>query len=301
MAALWGQLKESLKKSSQRWRGWRTLLTGEALSVEQRALFEDILLAADIGVATTEKILRGLRKAEDLPAFLVASLKPYEGLFQPKGRPSIVLTVGINGSGKTTTLGKWAFQWIQKGHRVRLVAADTFRAGAVEQLAIWAQRVGATFTSGEKGADPSSVVFRGLRSGQEEKEDIILIDTAGRLPHKTGLMDELQKINRTIEGVVTNQLPEASYEKVFIADATTGQAGVAQALEFHRAVSLTGCVMTKLDGTASGGLLFALTEALKLPIYGIGIGETAASFVPFEAEAFVNGLLQEIQESVELE
>jgi fused signal recognition particle receptor len=296
------RLRGALGRSRQSLAGVETLAS--ARRPLDRAFwdeFEEILLAADFGVPTTEKILDGLRIVarqelwrrsdqvigrfkEDVQSFL--SLP--DGELHLHSKPAVVLVVGVNGSGKTTTIGKLA-QLLRSQHkRVMMVAADTFRAAAAEQLAVWAQRTGAEFVRGNEGSDPSSVVFDGVQAAKARGVDVALIDTAGRLQTKSNLMEELKKMRRIIERE-TGAPPD---ETLLVVDGTTGQNAISQARLFHEATKLTGVVVTKLDSSAKGGVLVAIVDTLTVPIKFIGIGEAVEALRPFDAAAFVDALFE---------
>jgi fused signal recognition particle receptor len=207
---------------------------------------------------------------------------------QVRSKPAVVLVIGVNGSGKTTTIGKLAHYLSAQGKRVMLVAADTFRAAATEQLAVWAERAGADLVRGKEGADPAAVVFDGLSAAKARGADVVLIDTAGRLQTKTNLMEELKKIRRVIERE-TGMPPD---ETLLVVDGTTGQNAISQATLFHAATALTGIVVTKLDSTAKGGVLVAIVDTLTLPIKFVGIGEAIDELRPFEPADFVEALFE---------
>ena len=202
-------------------------------------------------------------------------------------KPSVVLVIGVNGVGKTTTIGKIATQLTKQGKNVLLVAGDTFRAAAADQLEIWAGRSGAGIVRQHEGADPASVVYDGIQSAKAKNADVILIDTAGRLHNKQNLMNELGKISR----IVTRELPEAAVEVLLVLDGTTGQNGLIQAKEFKQIAGVTAVALTKLDGTAKGGIVIAVADALQIPVKFIGVGEQAEDLMPFEAKDFVEALL----------
>jgi fused signal recognition particle receptor len=263
---------------------------------------ETRLIAADVGIDTTEKILGSLRKRvqrkelADLDALLAAlraaMLEVLAPVAQPlvidrAKKPYVVLVVGVNGSGKTTTIGKLAHRFGGESRRVMLAAGDTFRAAAIEQLQVWGERNGVPVIAQAAGADPAAVTFDAMQSAQARGADVLIADTAGRLHTQSNLMEELKKVRR----VIARLDPTAPHEVLLVLDAGQGQNALAQAQQFHQAVGVTGLVMTKLDGTAKGGIVLAIADALKLPIRYIGIGETAADFDAFDAEAFVDAVL----------
>jgi fused signal recognition particle receptor len=283
-------------------RDLRSLLTGRKID---EAVLEDLetrLLTADVGVEATSYILKdlnrrvALRELDDVDALLNAlrerladTLKPCE---QPlridrAKRPYVILVVGVNGSGKTTSIGKLARQLREQNLSVMLAAGDTFRAAAVEQLHIWAERTGSQFSAQHTGADPGAVIFDSLKAAQARGVDVLLADTAGRLHSQTHLMEELKKIKRVISRV----MPDAPHEVLLILDANQGQNALTQAQQFHEALGVTGLVLTKLDGTAKGGIVVAIARALRLPIRFIGIGERAEDFGAFSARAFADALV----------
>ena len=265
---------------------------------------EELLILADFGVPTTEKILDGLKTVakqelwatsdqaiarfrKDVERFLTL---PNPELDLSK-KPAVVLVVGVNGSGKTTTIGKLATRLRAERKKVLLVAADTFRAAAAEQLTIWADRSGSEIVRGREGADPASVVFDGMQAGKARGADVILIDTAGRLQTKTNLMEELKKMRRIIEREIGG--PPA--ETLLVVDGTTGQNAVSQAKLFNETTSLSGVVVTKLDSTAKGGVLVAIVDTLEVPIKFVGLGETADALRPFVPSEFISALFEETE------
>jgi fused signal recognition particle receptor len=259
---------------------------------------EEVLIGADVGVSTTGALLEPLRSlgtdappaavrsalAEAMRTMLEAPPAPIPG-----SAPWVILVTGVNGVGKTTTIGKLAAMHVAAGRRVLMVAADTFRAAAIDQLAVWAERAGADLVRHEQGADPSAVVYDGLKAAVARRVDVVLVDTAGRLHTRTPLMEELGKVAR----VIGREIPGAPHETLLVVDATTGQNAVNQARTFRAAVPLTGVVLTKLDGTARGGVLVALRHELGLPIRYIGVGEAIEDLRPFEADQFVGTLFAE--------
>ncbi len=268
---------------------------------------EDLLIMGDFGVPTTQKIVEGLRtvakqeawKTTDQPVArfhkdVERFLTLPGGELEFKSHPAVILIVGVNGSGKTTTIGKLAARFHNEGKRVLVVAGDTFRAAATEQLAIWAQRSGSEIVRGAEGADPASVVFDGIRAGKARNADVILIDTAGRLQTKTNLMEELKKIRRVIE----RELGAPPDETLLVVDGTTGQNAISQAKIFNDTTKLTGVVVTKLDSTAKGGVLVAIVDELEVPIKFIGLGESIDALRPFVPKEFTEALFEDAPDSV---
>jgi fused signal recognition particle receptor len=258
---------------------------------------EETLIAGDVGAALAMDIVEKARRRRDpdgaeaaVRAELAALLVPRDTHWEPRpsvnGGPAIVLVVGVNGTGKTTTIGKLATRYTAEGRTVLLAAADTFRAAAIDQLLIWADRAGVQVVSHAPGADPGAVVYDTLDAAIARKADIVIADTAGRLHTKSNLMDELTKIRR----IVDKRLPGAVPETLFVLDATTGQNGLHQAKAFHDAVGLTGIVLTKLDSTAKGGIVFAIEHDLGVPVRFVGVGERAQDLLPFDPTAFVEAL-----------
>ncbi|MFJ8784917.1 MULTISPECIES: signal recognition particle-docking protein FtsY [unclassified Streptomyces] len=285
-------------------KGLLTLLSREHLDDDTWEEIEDILLTADVGVAPTQELVDGLRERvkvlgtrtpDELRGLLRAELLKLVGTevdrtvkTEPAERkPGIVMVVGVNGTGKTTTTGKLARVLVADGRSVVLGAADTFRAAAADQLQTWGERVGAHTVRGPEGGDPASVAFDAVKEGKEMGIDVVLIDTAGRLHTKTGLMDELGKVKRVVE-------KHAPLDEVLLVlDATTGQNGLVQARVFAEVVDITGIVLTKLDGTAKGGIVVAVQRELGVPVKLIGLGEGADDLAPFVPEAFVDALIGE--------
>lgn len=262
---------------------------------------EETLIMADIGAVTSERIVEALRqkvkeeKCKD-PSLLTGMLKEIiAGMLQGDSqlhlpqKPAMILVIGVNGVGKTTTIGKLAYQLKEQGNRVLLGAADTFRAAAIDQLQIWADRAGVELIKHKEGADPAAVVFDTISAAKARKADVMICDTAGRLHNKKNLMDELSKINRVID----RELPDTSKEVLLVLDATTGQNAVNQAREFMLAAGITGIVLTKLDGTARGGIIIAIKEELGLPVKYIGVGEQIDDLQPFDPQQFVDALFTE--------
>ena len=261
---------------------------------------EESLILADLGVDTAVKATDALRKAvreerlktteeakQALKKILVDMLNVGDTALNLSTTPSVVLVIGINGVGKTTTIGKIATGLKNQGKNVLLVAGDTFRAAAADQLEIWANRSGADIVRQHEGADPASVVYDGIQSAKAKNADVILIDTAGRLHNKQNLMNELNKISRIVE----RELPNAAKEVLLVLDGTTGQNGLIQAKQFKEVAGVTAIALTKLDGTAKGGIVIAVADALQIPVKFVGVGEQADDLMPFEAESFVEALL----------
>ena len=262
---------------------------------------EELLVMSDVGAATAEKVVQGLKKMtwerrfrygeearEGLIELLSKLLDAGDTGLKLDTKPAVILMVGVNGVGKTTTIGKLASQLKAEGKNVLLCAGDTFRAAAAEQLGIWAERSGVDIVRHEEGSDPAAVVYDGICAAKARGSDVIIIDTAGRLHNKANLMNELSKIRRIIE----RELPEADVETLMVLDATTGQNGLLQAKQFLESSRLTGIVLTKLDGTAKGGIVFAIANELKLPVKYIGVGEGIDDLVPFDAKTFAEALFK---------
>jgi fused signal recognition particle receptor len=268
-----------------------------AIDVPTIEALEEVLISADLGLAAAERIIASV-KAQARDGTSLRDLvkqeirRVFEAVDGPvvvEHPPKIVLIVGVNGTGKTTTVGKLASLLKQEGRRPLVCAADTFRAAAVEQLEIWANRAGVDFMRAAAGADPAAVVFDAITSGKAKGCDPILVDTAGRLHTRVNLMNELQKIRR----IAAREVEGAPQEVLLVLDATVGQNGLVQAREFMGAAGVNGIVLTKLDGTAKGGVAVAIANDLKLPIRYVGVGEGMDDLVPFSAEEYVNGLFEE--------
>ena len=263
---------------------------------------EESLILADLGVETATKATDRLRKVirerhlktteearTALKEILVEMLNVGNTTLDLSTHPSVILVIGVNGVGKTTTIGKIAKQLVDQGKNVMLVAGDTFRAAAADQLEIWSQRSGASIVRQHEGADPASVVFDGIQAAKARGSEVIIIDTAGRLHNKTNLMNELNKISRIVE----RELPNAAREVLLVLDGTTGQNGLIQAKQFKEIAGVTAMAVTKLDGTAKGGIVIAVSDALQIPVKFVGVGEQADDLMPFEAQGFVDALIQE--------
>ena len=261
---------------------------------------EESLILADLGVETATKAADRLRKTvkeqrlkttEDAKAalkeILVEMLNVGDTALNLSTNPSVVLVIGVNGVGKTTTIGKIANQLVSQGKKVLLVAGDTFRAAAADQLEVWAGRTGADIVRQHEGADPASVVYDGIQAAKARNSEVILIDTAGRLHNKQNLMNELNKISRIVE----RELPSSAREVLLVLDGTTGQNGLIQAKQFKEIAGVTAMALTKLDGTAKGGIVIAVADALQIPVKFIGVGEQADDLMPFNAREFVEALI----------
>lgn len=292
------KIKAGLEKTRRQMGGVFAEFTGE--NEEFYDELEEALIVADSGADTAFKAVaalrekvreEGLRGREEINAALVEILTELlsVGSFELKleTKPSVILMVGVNGVGKTTTIGKLAAKYTAEGKKVLLAAGDTFRAAAAEQLTVWAERSGAEIVKHGEGSDPGAVVFDALTAAKARGTDIVIIDTAGRLHNKANLMNELAKIRR----IITRELPEADVETLAVLDAVTGQNGLIQIKQFAETAELTGIVITKLDGTARGGIVFAIAKELGLPVKFIGVGEGVDDLMPFEPKSFSEALL----------
>ena len=263
---------------------------------------EETLILADLGMETVNKLMKDIRSAVvsrdltttvDVQKYLKKTLKNILKVGSPEldlsTSPAVILVIGVNGVGKTTTIGKIAKQLVDQGKSVTMVAGDTFRAAAADQLEIWAQRSGASIVRQNEGADPASVVYDGIQSAKAKGSDVILIDTAGRLHNKANLMNELNKISRVVE----RELPDAAKEVLLVLDGTTGQNGLIQAKQFKQIAGVTAIAITKLDGTAKGGIVIAVADVLKVPVKFVGVGEQADDLLPFVADDFVDALIED--------
>lgn len=262
---------------------------------------EETLIMADLGAQTAGSVVEtlramakeeGFRASDDIKSaltdILAQRLEAGERGLTLNTKPSVILVIGVNGVGKTTTIGKLAMKYKNEGKKVLLCAGDTFRAAAGEQLAIWAQRAGADIVRRDEGADPASVIFDGLTAAKARGADIVICDTAGRLHNKSNLMNELNKIRRIID----RELPDADKETLLVLDATTGQNGLIQAREFKETAGITGIVLTKLDGTAKGGIVFAIADELRVPVKLVGVGEKADDLIDFNGREFAEAILE---------
>lgn len=295
------RLKDGLQKTRKNFTERIEVLVGMSAEIDDDFLdeLEMILLSADVGAKTTEKLIEAVRQVarkkeikgtEDVVPFLkkyLTQMLTEEGQrTRISGTPTVILVVGVNGVGKTTTIGKLANYFHLLNYKVMIAAADTFRAAASEQLEIWGKRAGCDVIKHAEGADPAAVVFDAMKAAIARKADILFIDTAGRLHNKANLMNELEKIHR----VIKREIPEAPHETFLVLDATTGQNAITQAKVFTETANVTGVVLTKLDGTAKGGVVIAIREELGLPVKWIGVGEGIMDFRPFEPEKFVDAL-----------
>ena len=297
------KLKAGLEKTKNAVFGQVNEVVKSFRKVDEELLeeLEEIMICADMGMTTTERILDELRDriksekikdADDVKVALAEILRDMVGEGEPlhlDTTPSVILVIGVNGVGKTTSIGKIAHHLKEQGKTVVVAAADTFRAAAIEQLAVWCDRAGVELVKQSEGSDPASVVFDAIAAANKRKAVVLIVDTAGRLHNKVGLMDELAKINR----IIARELPNASRETLLVLDATTGQNAVMQAQKFKEAADITGLILTKLDGTAKGGAIFSIKEEVDIPVKYIGVGEQIDDMQPFDAQMFADALLAE--------
>ena len=301
------RLKSGLSKSSNKVvNGISSLFTEKKLDDATLEELEDLLIASDLGVDAASEMTRNLAAkkfnrdiseedirvsfASDIANILKPFAKPIK--IDISLKPHVILVCGVNGSGKTTTIGKLAQQWADEGKKVCLAAGDTFRAAAIEQLSVWAERVDVPIIKAEQGSDPASLAYKSVEKAISEKMDLLFIDTAGRLQNKTDLMQELVKIVTVIKKV-KNEAPE---NIILVLDATTGQNIVSQVEIFQQMVNVTGIIMTKLDGSAKGGILISVADRFRLPIHAIGVGETLDDLQPFDPEEFATALIGDFRE-----
>lgn len=303
---LFKKIKEGLKKTRDNIVGQIDSMLKSFTKIDEELFeeLEELLIMGDVGLPTAERICDELRKrvkAEGItdPAEIhrllhetVADMLRGGEELKLDTKPSVILVIGVNGVGKTTTIGKIAARLASEGKKVVLAAADTFRAAAIDQLAIWAERSGAALVKQAEGSDPAAVVFDAISAAKSRGADVLICDTAGRLHNKKNLMDELSKISR----VISRELPDADKEVLLVLDATTGQNAVNQAREFKNAAGITGIVLTKLDGTARGGVVLAIREDLNVPVKFIGVGEQVDDLQPFDATEFSNALFAQEKE-----
>jgi fused signal recognition particle receptor len=294
------RLRNGLTRTRQEWtQKLETLVRSSKLDEETLASMEEILISADVGIRATEKILSAARQyspreqgdftshlQQEVARLLTPSNVSHQSPTRYSRLPWVIMFVGVNGVGKTTTIGKFAAQQKQIGKKVLLVAADTFRAAAIDQLEIWGQRVGVEVVKHERGQDPSGVVFDALQAARKRGTDVVLIDTAGRLHTKVHLLGELKKMRQ----VVAREQPGAPHETLLVLDASTGQNALQQARTFKDALDVTGIVLTKLDGTAKGGVVIAVQEELGLPVQYVGVGEGVDDLQPFDPALFARAL-----------
>ncbi len=276
------------------------VILGEKIDEALLDELEEALISSDVGVETSSLVLRDLKERfkrneltspqqvkDRLRQILIEILSARSSTFSLNAAPAIVLVVGVNGTGKTTTIGKLAFRLRAEGKKVMLAAGDTFRAAASEQLSIWGERAGIPVIKHKEGADPGAVVFDAIAAAKARTIDVLIVDTAGRLHTKSNLMDELKKINR----IISRELPGSPDETLLVLDGSTGQNALMQAKMFNEAVGITGIVLTKLDGTAKGGIVFAINKELGIPVKFLGIGEAIEDLKSFDPQEFVNALL----------
>lgn len=294
------KLKNGLFKSKNSFFGGIARLFRRGVDEDTLDELEEILISADVGFETTEMIIEKLRtltkeekikdadKAVDALKDILIEMTGENIPLKLDTSPSVILVIGVNGVGKTTSIGKMANHLKSEGKNVMLAAADTFRAGAIDQLQIWADRVGVELIKQSEGSDPAAVVFDAVNAAKKRSTDVLIVDTAGRLHNKKNLMAELAKINRVID----RELPGADRETLLVLDAATGQNAVSQAKEFKNAADITGIVITKLDGTAKGGIIFSIKQELDIPVKYIGVGEQVDDLQPFNAEQFVEALFE---------
>lgn len=303
------KIKQGLKKTSDAVNNSLDSVFAAFVKVDDDLLeeLEEALILSDVGASTAAKIVAEVEKraklrktttADELRDLLREVLTDNMLDNQPlntDGKPAVILVIGVNGVGKTTSIGKLAARYVNEGKKVMLSAADTFRAAAADQLEIWAKRAGADIVRHGEGADPAAVVFDSISAAKARGSDIIIVDTAGRLHNKANLMNELAKIDR----VISRELPDASRETLLVLDATTGQNAVHQAEEFNKAAELTGIILTKLDGTAKGGIVIAISAGLGVPVKLVGVGEGIDDLIDFDRAAFLEAILPPVHENTE--
>lgn len=297
------KLKEGLMKTKNAVFGQVNEVIKNFRKVDESLLeeLEEIMICADMGTNTTEKVIEELRdriktenikNADDVKTALCDILVKQIGEGEELNlstTPSVILVIGVNGVGKTTSIGKIANNLRKEGKKVIVAAADTFRAAAIDQLAVWCDRAGVELIRQNEGADPASIVYDAIAAANKQRADVLIIDTAGRLHNKSNLMNELAKINR----IITRELPDAARETLLVLDSTTGQNAVIQAKKFKETADITGLILTKLDGTAKGGAVFSIKDEIDIPVKFIGVGEKIDDMQPFDAKMFVDALMQE--------
>ena len=309
-----GKFKEGLAKTRNTFQERVNELVSRYRKVDEDFFeeLEEVLISADVGVATVMELIdelksevkrRNIQDPKEVQSVISEKLvEIYEGgeqeaaeLRVKDGRLNIILFVGVNGVGKTTTIGKLAHQFIKEGKNVVLAAGDTFRAGAIDQLEVWGERVGEHVVKQAEGSDPAAVIYDAVQAAKARGADVLLCDTAGRLQNKVNLMKELEKVKRVIQ----REVPDAPHEVLLVLDATTGQNAMTQAREFSKATDVSGIVLTKLDGTAKGGIVLAIRHELQIPVKFVGLGEKMDDLQPFEAESYVYGLFSDLIEKEE--
>lgn len=309
-----GKFKEGLAKTRNTFQERVNELVSRYRKVDEDFFeeLEEVLISADVGVSTVMELIdelksevkrRNIQDPKEVQSVISEKLvEIYEGgeqeaaeLRVEDGRLNIILFVGVNGVGKTTTIGKLAHQFIKEGKNVVLAAGDTFRAGAIDQLEVWGERVGAHVVKQAEGSDPAAVIYDAVQAAKARSADVLLCDTAGRLQNKVNLMKELEKVKRVIQ----REVPDAPHEVLLVLDATTGQNAMTQAREFSKATDVSGIVLTKLDGTAKGGIVLAIRHELQIPVKFVGLGEKMDDLQPFEAESYVYGLFSDLIEKEE--
>lgn len=303
------KIKQGLKKTTAAVTGALDDIVSSFVEVDDEMLeeLEEALIMADLGANVAAKVTEKLRKTAQhsriesgialrcLLKDVLTEMMLEDVALDISSSPAVILVIGVNGVGKTTSIGKLAARYVSEGHRVMLAAADTFRAAAADQLEIWAKRAGADIVRHGEGADPAAVVFDAVAAAKARECDIIIIDTAGRLHNKQNLMNELNKIDR----ILTRELPDSSRETLLVLDATTGQNAVHQAEEFNKAAKLTGIILTKLDGTAKGGIVIAISAGLGVPVKLVGVGEGIDDLMDFNRSAFLEAILPDFDEMLE--
>ena len=309
-----GKFKEGLAKTRNTFQERVNELVSRYRKVDEDFFeeLEEVLISADVGVSTVMELIdelksevkrRNIQDPKEVQSVISEKLvEIYEGgeqeaaeLRVEDGRLNIILFVGVNGVGKTTTIGKLAHQFIKEGKNVVLAAGDTFRAGAIDQLEVWGEGVGARVVKQAEGSDPAAVIYDAVQAAKARGADVLLCDTAGRLQNKVNLMKELEKVKRVIQ----REVPDAPHEVLLVLDATTGQNAMTQAREFSKATDVSGIVLTKLDGTAKGGIVLAIRHELQIPVKFVGLGEKMDDLQPFEAESYVYGLFSDLIEKEE--
>ena len=306
MAGLLGKFKEGLSKTREGFVDKISNLVSGKREFDEDFFeeLEEIFIQGDVGMATTLNLVESLKrkvKAEKITETkdlyqileeLIVGLLGAESALNVEGKPAVIMVVGVNGAGKTTTIGKMAHQYKEQGKKVLIAAGDTFRAAAIDQLEVWANRVGTQLIKHQEGSDPAAVAYDAVNAGRSRGADVVIIDTAGRLQNKANLMQELQKVHR----IVSKEMPEAPQEVLLVLDATTGQNAISQAKVFSEAVGVTGIALTKLDGTAKGGVVLGIAHELNIPVKLIGIGEGIEDLKAFNGRTFAKALFTEEEE-----